>query len=157
MDNDLCFHLLNECLSSDNLERYRMINAVSHDSTLTKWIEPRFKTSLQTDKIVLTYRNLISAGQFQKATDFMLNEIYEHSRVLAEAFENTLDDPTGMSCLFDELMRQNILSEEERNRLNVLQMALDGIDVEVHEYGKNLKVEEINYLSEFLGTIRGLL
>jgi hypothetical protein len=155
MNNALCLQLPITGMFGDDLRKYVIDKFSSYG--LIKWNEPRFEETLHVDEIVQTCANLILMRQFQKATDFMLNEIYEHTQVLARVFGKTISDSTDVSYLFDELLLEDILSKEERNRLNVLQMALDGMDIEVHEYGKDLKMEETDYLAEFLEIIRSLL
>jgi len=157
MDNLPCPQLPTVGLTTSGLDTYRLKNASVYASLLKDLIESKFETNLQTDKIVQTCMELISTKQFPKAIDFMLSEIHKHSQILAEALGKTLYDSTGMSSLFDELKQEGILKSGERNRLHVLQMVLDGIDIEVHEYGKSLKPEEVNYLIEFLEIIRNLL
>lgn len=124
---------------------------------LFNWIRQRADNSFILDVITKTCTNLIESGQFGRAVDFMLNEVYEHSKILANKLKIEFKDRTDLAALMEKLKHDNIISEDEWDRLTVLQMGLDGIDMEVHECGGKIKSKELNYLSEFLLTLKTIL
>lgn len=121
------------------------------------WVKPIFELTPQIDNIRQTYVDLVSAKQFEKAIDFMLNEIYEHSKILALKFKIPFEDRTDIAFLFEKLRCDEVVSVEEWNRLTILQMAMDGLDIEVYEYGASIRPNELGYLNEFLDIIRTIL
>jgi hypothetical protein len=121
------------------------------------WIETIFGMTPQMDNIRENYANLIANKQFEKAVDFILNEVFEESKILALKTHIPVEEKTELAYFFEELKNNGIVSTDEWQRLTVLQMAIDGLDLEVYEYGASMNSIELDYLTEFLWIIRDIL
>ena len=123
----------------------------------SEWFKPRFESSKPVDEIYKICFDLVAAKQFGKAIDIMLNEVYEYSKLLAKKFGKTFDDKADIPNLLQELKQDGIMTEDDWNRLTVLQMVLDGVDVEVYEYGGQIGSEEVRYALEYLEVVKSIM
>lgn len=124
---------------------------------LTKWITSRLDTNFVSDDVINISTNMINMGRFDLAVDFMLKEVYDYSKILSKTFNIVFEDRTDISRLMEDLNRDGIIKEEELDRLTVIEMALDGIDMEVNECGGKIETRELTYLQEFLIAVRDIL
>jgi hypothetical protein len=83
------------------------------------------------------------------AIDTTMKAIFLYSKGLASTLDVSIEDYSELSMLLERLKNSRLITENEWNRLTVIQMALDGLDIEVNEYGIELTREDIDYASEF--------
>jgi len=159
MSIELCTSLSSseQLISLSTNDLYLVTEQFSSKQARGIWVEPTYEIAPQTDSIRQAYLNLVSTRQFEKAIDFMLNEIYGHSQILAEKFGFQFEDKTEIASLLEKLSNAEVISSEELNRLTILQMAIDGLDIEVYEYGATMNLTELVYLNEFLSIIKTVL
>lgn len=157
MINESCFLSATDQLGITLLNDFTFSNGNVPILPLVGFFTTQRITSSPADDVLKICSILISTKRFSKAADFMLNEIYENSKILANKFGIEVNCDTDMAQLMEELRHNNVISESEWNRLTVLQMAIDGIDMEVHECGGEIKPSELNYLSEFVTIVKEIL
>jgi hypothetical protein len=105
----------------------------------------------------LSFKKAISNAQFSTAISIIQNEVYEYSRILAKVFDKTIEDRAYISDLISTLTQERHISEEQSNRLFVLLMVLDGLDMEVNECGATLDESQFVHLQEFLHMIDSII
>ena len=79
----------------------------------------------------------------------MIHATYLYSKGLASLFHVQLDYFSDISNLVEALKAHHLITKEEWNRLTVLQMVLDGLDMEISEDGGEMSAEDVDYASEF--------
>jgi hypothetical protein len=104
-----------------------------------------------------TIMDSIKGRRYADATGDMKRAIFSSSRILAETFEKTIEQPFLVPHLIQELKDNEVITDEEYNRLTVLLMALDGLNVEVSEYGGELQQEDLDYFLEYCQIIQQIL
>ena len=117
------------------------------------WFYPRLDTNVRIGNIRLSFNNAISNAQFSTAISIIQNEVYEYSKALAKVFDKRIEDRAYISDLIYALTQEGVISEDQSNRLFVLLMVLDGLDMEVNECGARLGEGHFLYLQEFLQII----
>jgi hypothetical protein len=101
----------------------------------------------------LTYESAIKAidaNHFDEALKIVQFEIYEHCEILAKTFDKTFKGKAYISDLVEELRQEGWIQEKEANRLSVIVMALDGLEIEVRECDGRIEKDDLEYMLEFL-------
>jgi len=98
----------------------------------------------------------ITSGKFSRAVLMMQDAVCANACLLADAFKKPFYS-SKIPELVDGLQREGIVSEQEANRLAVLLMVMDGLEMEVFESGGTLTVEDARYLREFVGIVKRIL
>lgn len=143
-------------ISSQDVLGFKSVFSASAKQQSSPWVifdTQTFELGLRVDDVLETCKELLSKRQFASAITFMLEEIYEQSKTLSNVFDVGIGDETEIPILIEKLKSDERITEEEWSRLTILQMALDGIDMEVHEGYGEIDLEALDYLSEFLTII----
>jgi len=122
-----------------------------------RWFYQKLDTNVKIDNIRLSFNNAISRAQFSTAINIILNEVNEYSKVLAKVFDKHFEDKAYISDLISTLVQEGAISKDQSNRLFVLLMVLDGLDMEVNEGGAELDERHFTYLQEFIQIINSIL
>jgi hypothetical protein len=122
-----------------------------------EWSYQELDTNAKVDIIHLSFKKAISNAQFSTAISIIQNEVYEYSKILAKVFDKNIEDRAYISDLICTLTQEKSISEEQSNRLFVLLMVLDGLDMEVNECGATVDESQFVYLQEFLQVIDSII
>jgi hypothetical protein len=122
-----------------------------------RWFYQKLDTNIKIDNIRLSFNSAISRAQFSNAINLILNEVNEYSKILAKVFDKHFEDKAYISDLISTLVQEGAVSKDQSNRLFVLLMVLDGLDMEVNEGGAKLEEGHFTYLQEFIQIINSIL
>lgn len=113
----------------------------------------------QTNWITTTRANIFPLEVLRKLKDQesldadaiadVMNLLTSFSLGMANAISVRLDDFSYFSNLLEQMKTQGIVTNSEWNRLTVIQMALDGLDMEISEDGGNVPAQNVSYALEF--------
>lgn len=112
------------------------------------------KLQYDVNEIIL---NNITAGKYNNALNGMLEEISSYSKILASSFDKSLNNDVFIPELLDELFEEEIINNEEYNRLNALLLVMDGLKNEVLEHYGKIMPENITYIIEYKEIIENIL
>lgn len=118
-------------------------------TNLTWTKERTFTTDVGVNPIYRACQSAISFGKYEIAINLMQNRITSWCEVLAKAFNKNFEGKEYISHLIENLKQEGKIPTEEANRILVILMALDGLEVEVREYEGNMNYEDLRYLIEF--------
>lgn len=118
-------------------------------TNLTWTKERTFTTDVGVNPIYRACQSAISLGKYEIAINLMQNRITSWCEVLAKAFNKNFEGKEYTSHLIEILKQENKIPAEEANRILVILMALDGLEIEVREYGMKMNYEDLEYLIEF--------
>jgi len=121
------------------------------------WFKEKFEQSLRIDVIYEICSRSISVGKYDDAIETILNEIHKRCEILAEAFGKAIMGRAYVSDLIEQLRQEGQISEEDSNRLSVIIIAIDGLEIEVREYGGSISQEDLDYILEFHKIISNIL
>jgi hypothetical protein len=122
-----------------------------------EWFEPEFGLDPKAKDVCQPCFEAISSRQYRLATDIMLNETLEYSKVFATTFAHGIMDRTEIPFLFQDLWELGIIQEEDYNRLSTLLMVLDGLDLEVNEWGGEITNDDVDYAREYIRILERVL
>jgi hypothetical protein len=113
----------------------------------------------QTNGITTTRANLFPLEVLRKlkaqesldadAIAEVMNLLISFSQGLANTIGMQLDDFGDFSNLLEQMKTQGIVTNWEWNRLTVIQMVLDGLDMEISEDDGEVPAENVDYALEF--------
>lgn len=138
--------------TSQGQEVYQII--FSKSKITYNLFNPKEKTSIG---LVEIWRRFIETKEFSQAIEFLLTEITSYSKLLADIFQYELESVSYLPHLYQELKTNKIITEEELARISTLITVIDGIDVEVNEFGASMDMTEIKYYEEYLEYIKKIL
>ena len=114
------------------------------------WIkEKTFTTDVGVNPTYRICQSAISFGKYEVAINLMQNRIISWCEVLAKAFNKNFEGKEYISYLIENLKQEGKIPTEEANRILVILMALDGLEVEIREYEGEMNHEDLRYLVEF--------
>jgi hypothetical protein len=122
-----------------------------------EWFEPEFGFGPKAKDVCQPCFKAISSRQYRLATDIMLNETLEYSQVFAATFEHSIMDRTEIPFLFQDLWEHGTIQEEDYNRLSTLLMVLEGLDLEVNEWGGEITNDDVDYAREYIRILERVL
>src|SRR5208337_2429302 len=102
---------------------------------LAFWFKPCSELNFPRRDFIQNCMNMIGIKEFENAVNLIMEEVNSYSLVFAKVLGKALEDKTYLPQLIEELKKDGVLSASDYNRLSTLVMVLDGIDIEVHEYG----------------------
>ena len=117
--------------------------------------EPRPKTTLRNCCSVCL--RLIANKKSKLAMNVMLNAVYGYTRVAAKLIGRNLNSNAYIPPLLTTLKNKRMITLEEWNRLTVLLMVMDGLDIEVYEENADLDPSDVNSLHEYADILKRVI
>lgn len=102
-------------------------------------------------------KQYIIEDRYETALDTIFEEINILSNYLSNRFNFTLENRAYIPDLIQYLYDAEIILEEEWQRLMVLNMMLDGLDIKVHEGNGKIGKEAIDIIIEYKNIIKNIL
>jgi hypothetical protein len=114
-----------------------------------EWFTRKFGENLRINVAYELCSKAISSGRFDQAIEIIQTDIFKRSEVLAKTFDKEFKGKAYISDLIEELRQEGCMAEEDVRRLFVIMMAIDGLEMEVREYGGRIEQDDLEYFLEF--------